>query len=57
VQNASAQKEFTYGLTPERIQAEQANENGDVEQSHRRFKEAVDQALMLRGSRDFLRRE
>ena len=32
------------------------NENGDVEQSHHRFKQAVDQALMLRGSRDFASR-
>jgi hypothetical protein len=29
------------------------NENGDVEQSHNGFKNAVDQALMMRGSRDF----
>ncbi len=35
----------------------QANENGDVEQSHHRFKRALDQALMLRGSRDFESRE
>jgi len=34
-------------------QAGQANENGDVEQRHYRFKNAVNQALMLRGSRDF----
>ncbi len=33
-----------------------AHENGDVEQSHHRFKEAVDQALRVRGSRDFLDR-
>jgi hypothetical protein len=33
------------------------NENGDVEQSHRRFKSAVRQALILRGSRDFASRE
>lgn len=33
------------------------NENGDVEQRHYRFKQAVDQALMLRGSRDFESRE
>src|SRR5258708_21106624 len=33
-----------------------AHENGDVEQSHHRFKEAVDQALHVRGSRDFLHR-
>jgi len=66
VQNASDHKEFTqryqglmahYGLVPEKIQAEQAHENGDVEQSHRRFKEALDQALMLRGSRDFRSRD
>jgi hypothetical protein len=31
----------------------EAHENGDVEQSHFRFKEAVDQSLRLRGSRDF----
>ena len=30
-----------------------AHENGDVEQAHYRFKEAVDQALRVRGSRDF----
>jgi ribosomal protein S21 len=33
-----------------------AHENGDVEQSHRQFKRAVDQALRVRGSRDFLSR-
>ena len=42
-----------YGLEGQRIQAGQANENGDVEQLHYRFKRAVDQELMLRGSRDF----
>jgi transcriptional regulator with XRE-family HTH domain len=30
-----------------------AHENGDVEQEHRQFKRAVDQALRARGSRDF----
>jgi len=34
-------------------QPSHGNENGDVEQRHRRFKEALDQALLLRGSRDF----
>jgi hypothetical protein len=29
------------------------HENGDVEQRHYRFKKAVEQALLLRGSRDF----
>ena len=42
-----------YGLEGRRIQARQAHENGDVEQRHYRFKEALDQALMLRGSREF----
>ncbi len=36
-----------------KIQARCPNENGDVEQSHHRFKRALDQALMLRGSRHF----
>lgn len=42
-----------YGLEGQAIQPRRPNENGDVEQSHHRFKQAVDQALMLRGSRDF----
>jgi hypothetical protein len=46
-----------YRVTAQAIQAGKGNENGDVEQRHHRFKEAVDQALMLRGSRDFLGRE
>jgi transcriptional regulator with XRE-family HTH domain len=33
-----------------------AHENGDVEQAHHRFKDAVDQALRVRGSRDFASR-
>jgi hypothetical protein len=65
VNNASSTKEFTaryqalmdhYGLEMEKINARQAHENGDVEQSHNRFKAAVDQALLLRGSRDFVDR-
>ncbi len=59
-------KEFTarykgllgyYGMEMEKIQPREPNENGDVEQSHRRFKEAVEQALLLRGNRDFESRE
>jgi len=42
-----------YGLEGRKIQAGKAHENGDVEQRHYRFKQAVDQSLMLRGSRDF----
>ena len=46
-----------YGLKGEAINAGRSNENGDIEQSHNRFKKALDQALMLRGSRDFPNRE
>jgi len=42
-----------YGLHPQKTQAGHANENGEVEQRHYRFKDALDQALMLCGSRDF----
>jgi hypothetical protein len=42
-----------YGFAGCKIQAKCPNENGDIEQSHHRFKRALDQALMLRGSRDF----
>jgi hypothetical protein len=46
-----------YGLQGEKIQAGQPHENGDVEQRHYRIKQALDQSLMLRGSRDFSSRE
>ena len=42
-----------YGLNGERTQAASPHENGDVEQRHHRFKRALDQSLLLRGSRDF----
>jgi hypothetical protein len=42
-----------YGMEPKATQANSPNENGDVEQRHHRMKRAADQALMLRGSRDF----
>jgi len=42
-----------YAMQPSTNQPGEAHENGDVEQSHYRLKEAVDQALRLRGSRDF----
>ena len=45
-----------YGLQAERTNPGRANENGDVEQRHHRFTTALDQALMLRGSRDFASR-
>jgi len=42
-----------YKLAGRRTNPASPNENGDVEQSHYRFKKAVAQALMLRGSRNF----
>ena len=42
-----------YDMQPSANTAGQAHQNGDVEQSHHRFKQAVDQALRVRGSRDF----
>ncbi len=42
-----------YGLEATTNNLGVAHENGDVEQSHFRFKEAVDQALRVRGSREF----
>jgi len=46
-----------YNITPMKINPGKGNENGDVEQSHYRFKNVVDQELMLRGSRNFNSRE
>ncbi len=46
-----------YRLTGRKTQPASPNENGDVEQSHHRFKRALDQALMLRGRRDFSTRK
>ena len=46
-----------YGIKPMRTNPGKGNENGDVEQSHYRFKDVVDQELMLRGSRNFNSRE
>jgi hypothetical protein len=63
VANTSNLEEFTrryrgllehYDLLAEKTNPNSGNENGDVEQRHHRFKRAVDQALMLRGSRDFV---
>jgi len=62
VQKTDHPEEFTrrysallghYGLRGCKIQVGKPHENGDVEQRHHRFKRALDQSLMLRGSRDF----
>src|SRR5438132_12631139 len=66
VNNLSATREFQtryrdllahYGVSGQRINVRQAHENGDAESSHGHFKTAVDQALLLRGSRDFASRD
>jgi hypothetical protein len=46
-----------YGLEGSKTQRASPHEIGDVEQRHHRFKKALEQALMLRGSRDFATRE
>jgi hypothetical protein len=40
-------------VKPQHTNPASPNENGDAEQSHHRFKRAVEQTLLLRGSRDF----
>ena len=45
-----------YGFESYKIQPGCPNENGDIEKRHDRLKKAVDQALILRGSRDFASR-
>lgn len=66
IHKVSSPEEFTrrykgllshYKLKGEKIQAGKANENGDIEQRHYRFKKAVEQALLLRGSRNFTSRK
>ena len=42
-----------YGLRATRTNSYSAHENGVVEQGHRRMKDSIAQALVLRGSRDF----
>lgn len=66
VQKTSHPDEFTlryqdlldhYALTGCKTNPNSPHENGDVEQRHHRFKRAVDQALLLRNSRDFADRQ
>jgi hypothetical protein len=45
-----------YSLTGSKTNPDSPHENGDVEQRHYRFKKALDQALFLRNSRDFVDR-
>jgi len=62
VQKSLLPEEFTqryqallkhYGMEGRKTQAASPNENGDIEQSNYRFKRALKQALLLRGSSDF----
>jgi len=62
VNNLSEKEEFTarytgllahYNMSASHTNAGRGHENGDVEQSHHRFKKAVAQELILRGSTDF----
>lgn len=46
-----------YGIEGKKTNRNSPHENGDVEQSHYRFKRAVEQALLLRGSREFTTRK
>ena len=45
-----------YGMSGTRNNRGESHENGSVESAHRHLKEAVDQALLLRGHRDFAER-
>ena len=42
-----------YGVEADRNTPGRAHENGSVEQAHHRFKRAVEQALLVRGTREF----
>ena len=66
VRNHSSRKTLTdryaalmdhYRCEAERTNARCANENGDVESSNGHLKDRIDQALLLRGSRDFASRD
>lgn len=46
-----------YGIKGCKTNPDSPHENGDVEQSHYRFKVAVEQALLLRGHRNFIDRQ
>lgn len=62
VNNLDEKRDFTiryealmrhYVLRGQKTNPNSGNENGDAEQRHHRLKRAVEQALILRGSRDF----
>lgn len=66
VKPAGGRQEFTeryqgllrhYGMRASHSSPGRGHENGDVEQAHHRFKRALEQELILRGSREFSSRE
>jgi len=66
VKNLSPRRDFTdrlcglmlhYNVQPTKTNPRSPNENGDCESLHGHLKTAIDQALLLRGSRDFASRE
>ncbi len=46
-----------YGCVAQKTNARCANENGDVESQNGHIKDRIDQALLLRESRDFASRQ
>jgi len=65
VNNLDEKRDFTiryeallrhYSMSGQKTNPNSGNENGDAEQRHYRLKRAIEQALILRGSRDFLAR-
>jgi len=66
VKNLSPDRDFTarvyglmhyYGVEPTRTNPRSPHENGDCESLHGHLKTTIDQALLLRGSRDFASRQ
>jgi len=66
VKNLSPGRDFTarltglmlhYGIKPTKTNPKSPNENGDCESLHGHLKDSIEQALLLRGSRDFASRE
>ncbi len=66
MKNLSPDRDFTarlyglmayYGVEPARTNPRSPHENGDCESLHGHLKTTIDQALLLRGSRDFASRE
>ncbi len=66
VNNLDEKRDFTiryesllrhYSMSGQKTNPDSGHENGDAEQRHHRLKRAIEQALIIRGSRDFPRRD